>query len=115
VSGACVAAEGGQGKIIYREGRPNPGNLTPRPSDNGQLSFRSSLSNPYPLPEGARPVFRPGEPYLGIDTSLLPEGSVVYDDVPPGHVFVEGVPPDVLKEAVVERGFLREGGFPDGC
>jgi hypothetical protein len=56
-------------------------------------------------------VFRP----VGIDTSLLPEGSVVYDNVPPGHVFVEGVPPDVLKEAVVERGFLREGGFPDGC
>lgn len=111
VSGLCAAAEGNnQGNMIYREGRTNPSNLTPRPSDQGLLSFRNSLSNPYPLPEGQRPVFRPGQPYFGIDTSQLPEGSVIYDNVPPGHVSVEGVPPDVLKAAVTER-----GSFPDEC
>ena len=110
-----AAAEGDPGGTIYREGTPSPSNLKPRPSDNGKLSFRSSLSNPYPLAEGQRPVFRPNEPYFGIDTSQLPDGSITYDNIPPGHVSVEGVPPDALKKAVTERGSIREGGIPDGC
>ncbi len=86
--------------IIYREGRPNPSNLTSRPQDEGMLSFRDSLSNPYPLQEGQRPVFRPGEPYFGIDTSKLPPGSVIYDNEPPGHVSVQNVTPEELQQAV---------------
>jgi hypothetical protein len=51
------------------------------------LSFRDSLSNPMtpgtPGPLGGnRPVLRPGEPYMAIDTSKLPPGSVRPDGVP---------------------------------
>ena len=92
------------GIIIYREGNTNPGNLTPRTSDEGMLSLRDSLSNPWPLPSGQRPNFRPGESYFGIDTSLLPDGSVIYDNNPPGHVSVFDVSPSSLKNAVVVRG-----------
>jgi hypothetical protein len=49
-------------------------------------------------------VFRPGKPYFGVDTSKLPLGSVVPDDVPPGHVSVMNVLIEALKEAIVERG-----------
>jgi RHS repeat-associated protein len=104
VAGAAKLADESIPGIIYREGDPNPGNLTPRAVDEGNLSFRDSLSNPVPLAAGQRPVLRPGEKYFGIDTSQLPKGSVVYDNVPPGHVSVRGVPPHVLKAAVVERG-----------
>jgi hypothetical protein len=93
--------------IIYREGNPNPGNLTPRPTDEGVLSFRDSLSNPitpgHPGPPGGRPVFRPGEPYIAVDTSQLPAGSVIPDDNPPGHVGVIGVPPEAIKPGVIPK------------
>ena len=63
--------------VIYREGTPRPGNLTPRAVDDGMLSFRDSLSNPWvppaERPPGWRPVLRPDEPYIGIDTSQLRE------------------------------------------
>ena len=89
---------------IYRSGGTNPANLTPRPSDDGILSFRSSLTNPIDTvnggPFGGRPVFPPGKPYFTIDTSKLPLGSVIPDNVPPGHVGVQNVPPDVLQKAV---------------
>jgi RHS repeat-associated protein len=90
--------------IIYRGGGTNPGSLTPRPQDEGELSFRNSLSNPWPLPEGQRPPLPAGKPYFGVDTSKLPPGSVVYDDVPPGHVFVKDVPVEVIKDAIIEKG-----------
>ncbi len=90
--------------VIYREGTPRPGNLTPRAVDDGALSFRDSLSNPWPLAPGQRPVFRPGEPYIGIDTSRLPPGSVIPDNIPPGHVSVRGVSVDEFLEALIERG-----------
>lgn len=75
--------------IIWREGRPSPSNM-----GNGSegLSFRDSLSNPYPTPDGMQPVFR-REAYA-IDTSKLPPGSVTPDGMfdskitPPGHVTV---------------------------
>jgi len=100
--------------VIYREGRPSPSNLTPRPQDGGHLSFRDSLSNPIqpgtPGPLGGqRPVLRPGQDYMAIDTSRLPPGSVIPDGVPgslttpPGHVSVVDVPPDVLRNAVIPR------------
>ena len=93
--------------IIYRGGKTNPGNLTPRPSDNGILSFRDSFTEPIapgrPGPYGAQPVFRDGEPYFTVDTAKLPPGSVIPDNVPPGHVSVNGVPPDVVKAAVLQK------------
>src|SRR5437879_4784970 len=64
---------------LYRAGKPNPANLKPRPMDQGKLSFRDSLSNPWPLETGQRPVFQPGDSYFGIDPSRLPSGSVVPD------------------------------------
>ncbi|HEU5002704.1 MAG TPA: hypothetical protein VFW71_07995 [Actinomycetota bacterium] len=88
--------------VIYREGTPRPGNLTPRAVDDGALSFRDSLSNP--IGSAERPVFRPGEPYIGIDPSRLPPGSVVVDNVPPGHVSVTGVTVEEYLGALIERG-----------
>jgi RHS repeat-associated protein len=102
---------------IYREGRPSPSNLKP---SGGGVSFRDSLSNPIdpavpgPL-GGGRPVFRPGEPYFGVDPSKLPPGSVIPDGVPgstttpPGHVSVVGVPPEVIKGGVIPG---ASGKFP---
>lgn len=87
---------------IYREGAPSPSNLRVRPGEDA-LSFRDSLSNPWPLAEGQRPVFRPGEPYFGVETAKLPPGSVVPDGVPPGHVSVIGVDPGVIKDAVIQQ------------
>jgi hypothetical protein len=100
--------------VIYREGGTSPSNLTARPQDQGNLSVRDSLSNPIdpslsgPL-GGTRPILRPGEPYIAVDTSKLPPGSVRPDGVPgslttpPGHVSVFNVPPDVLKGAVIPK------------
>jgi hypothetical protein len=56
-----------------------------------------------PGPPGGRPVFRPGEEYMRIDTSKLPPGTVIPDGVPPGHVSVRNVPPEVLKNAVTPK------------
>ena len=84
----------------------SPGNLTPRASDNGILSFRDSLSNPYPLNPGQQPVFQFGDDYFGINTSKLPPGSIRPDNIPPGHVGVTGVMPAQLKAAVVVKGKL---------
>jgi RHS repeat-associated protein len=93
-------------QVIYRSGDPNPGNLTPRPQDDGKLSFRDSLSNPWPLSPGQRPVFRPGDRYLAVDATQLPAGSVIYDNVPPGHVSVVNTPHEVIRGAVIGRGKL---------
>jgi hypothetical protein len=90
-------------EIIYRGGKPNPGNLTPRAIDNGNLSFRDSISNPYPLEPGQRPVFGLGDGYFGLSTKNLPPGSVIPDNIPPGHVTVRGVSPEILKAAEVIR------------
>ena len=97
-----VATEAEIPGTIYREGAPSPSNLRVRPGEDA-LSFRDSLSNPWPLAEGQRPVFRPGEPYFGVETAKLPPGSVVPDGVPPGHVSVIGVDPGVIKDAVIQQ------------
>ncbi len=88
---------------IYRGGDPSPSNLRPRAGEEG-LSFRDSLSNPHPLPDNQRPVFEPGKPFFGIDTSGLPPGSVIPDNVPPGHVTVIDVAWEILKSLVVDKG-----------
>jgi len=95
--------------VVYRGGSPSPSNLTPRPSDAGILSFRDSLSNPWPLAPGQRPVFQPGKPYFGVDTDLLPTGSVIPDGVPPGHVSVLRIDPGLLRDAVTDG---SRGKFP---
>lgn len=95
-SGAVVAPKvGGEGGIIFRGGSQTDNALT----DKGTgLSFRDSLSNPIDGP----PVLRPGEKYFGVDTSKLPKGSVVPDNVPPGHVGVRGLTPDQVRQAIVD-------------
>jgi len=93
---------------LYRAGKPNPANLKPRAVDQGKLSFRDSLSNPWPIEAGQRPVFQPGDSYFAIDPSRLPAGSVIPDSHPQGHVSVADVPPDVIRDAVIERGKLPD-------
>ena len=58
------------------------------------------------LQPGQRPVFRLGQDYFGIDVSLLPSEAIIRDNNPPGHVGNRGVPPQELKDAVVEQGTL---------
>ncbi len=91
-------------RVIYRAGRPSRGNLTPRPKDNNRLSCRATLSNPWPRTEGVRPIFEPGEPYLVIDSDLLPIESVIDDDNPSGHVSVVGMDWEIILRAVIDRG-----------
>jgi hypothetical protein len=87
---------------LYRAGKPNPSNLTPRPGEDG-VSYWDRLANPWSLEPGHRPVFRPGEPYHAIDPSQLPTGSVV-PTPPEGHWIVgRDVSPDRIKSAVRER------------
>ena len=85
--------------LIYRGGGASPSNLKPRPEEEF-LSFRDSLSNP--LPNTGRPVFRPGDKYIGIDPSKLPPNSVIYDNAPPGHVSVRALPTQTLQDAISE-------------
>jgi hypothetical protein len=73
----------------------------------GALSFRDSISKPM---APGHPVMHPGREYVALDTSMLPNGSVVSDGVPgsavtlPGHVsvFVDDV--DILRAAIIEKG-----------
>jgi hypothetical protein len=85
---------------IYRAGDTSPSNLTPRPGET-TLSFRSSVSEPYP--KGRHVVFNKSE-YRAYDPTKLAPGSVTYDKYPDGHVSVQ--PPPInsiedLKRAVV--------------
>jgi len=66
------------------------------------LSFRNSLSNPYPLQ--GQPVFPPGGQYIELDPLKLPQGSVTIDNNPPGHLSVQPLQIDVLREAIIGRG-----------
>ncbi len=114
--------------IIYREGRNNVKNFTPRDGDEGLLSFRDSLSNPTkpgvpgPLHDPARlddprAVLRPGKDFVAIDTAKLPEGSVIDDGVPgsyqtpSGHVSVDTnlAGPEQIKQAVIPKPPIRKG------
>src|SRR5437879_1625971 len=90
--------------VLYRAGKPAPSNLRARPVDEGKLSFRDTLSNPWPLRSGQRPVFEPGDPYLGIDASRLPPGSTIPDEDQPSHVFVTDMTREEIQQTVEERG-----------
>jgi hypothetical protein len=60
-TGTTAAGQGEQGKIppiVYREGKPNPGNLTPREKDQGDLSTRDSIQ-PLAIKGGATPHISP--------------------------------------------------------
>ena len=94
--------DSGVPETLYRNGRPSPGNVKQRPGEDG-VSFWDRLANPWPLLPGQQPVFPAGKPYFSIDPSKLPGGSNVATP-PEGHWIVKDVPPDVIKEAVRERG-----------
>jgi hypothetical protein len=98
---------GGADGTIFRNGGTAPNNLTPRPKDEDVLSFRDSLSNPYPLPPGQVPVLRIGNDYRQFDVSKLPPGSVIFDHNPPGHVGVRGVSLQELRDAIVGKGKFK--------
>ena len=89
--------------FIYRSGGKNPGNLTPRAVDEGLLSARDSLSNPWPLKPGERPPLPVGAPIQVISTAKLPPGSVTPGGGSPGHVSIgPNVPAAVVKNAIVK-------------
>ena len=73
--------------------------------DEGLLSTRDSLSNPWPL-NGERPPLPAGQPIQVIDPSMLPKGSVVLDGYPngtqaAGHVSIgPDVPAQTVKNAI---------------
>ncbi len=87
--------------LIYRAGGTNPGNFKIRPRETG-VSFRDSLSNP--IDSRSNPPFKSG-PYVVVDASKLPPESLVYDDVPPGHVSVTATP-EQIRAAIIDRGKL---------
>ena len=91
--------------LVYRGGDKSPSNLTPRPVvDDGMLSVRDSLSNPYPLKPGQKPPLPVGKPIQVIDTSKLPVGSVVpAPDKIPGHTLIgPDVPAQTVKDAIIK-------------
>jgi hypothetical protein len=87
---------------LYRLGKPNPGNLKARPGEDG-VSFWDTLANPQSHPAGGQPIFPPGKPWFAVDPKRLPNGSVI-PTPPQGHWIVKNVPPEQIREAVVERG-----------
>lgn len=87
---------GNESGVLFRGGSQNDNALT----DKGTgLSFQDSLSNPN---NGGPGVLRPGEKHFGVDTAKLPKGSVIRDNVPPGHVTVRGLTPDQIRQAIVD-------------
>jgi hypothetical protein len=94
------------GSTIYRSGGRSPSNLSVRPGEAG-LSFRDSISNP--SDGGTSPVFEPGEEFIAVDSSQLPEGSVARDGNPPGHVTVSGASPAQIKNAITYKSRILPG------
>jgi RHS repeat-associated protein len=99
--------------VIYRGGGTNPGNF--EPGSDGGVSFRDSLSNPYPQDDGQ--IFYHGRQWSAVRTCDLPNGSVVVDGgtgiYPAGHISVRGVPPtdlSIAAKAAKETGL--GGRFP---
>jgi RHS repeat-associated protein len=82
-------------QFIYRTGSQTDNALT----DSSGVSFRSSVSSS----ADNRQVFQPGSKLYSVDTSLLPDGSVVPDDDPAGHVSVYASPDDI-RSAIVPQG-----------
>ncbi|HEX2899293.1 MAG TPA: RHS repeat-associated core domain-containing protein, partial [Bacteroidia bacterium] len=87
--------------------------LTLRPGEDF-LSFRESLTNPLEY----NAVLRPGDPYIAVDVSKLPKGSVVLDGgfpdgkggtLPPGHISVKAES-GVIQKAVITEQKIDVGG-----
>ena len=97
IGAADDSGAAGAGGSLFRSGGSNPGSLKLRPGEEG-LSFRDSLSNPIGAKDA--PVFRPGAPYIEVDASQLPAGSVFRDNVPHGHVTVSNATVDEIKAAL---------------
>jgi hypothetical protein len=89
--------------LVYRKGGVNPGNLRPRAKDEGRLSCWDSLTRQ--TDDGER-VFPPGAEWCAMDIRRLPPSAVEYDNVPPGHVSIVDLPPDVVKAAIVLKGTI---------
>jgi len=101
VHNADYTPEGGIPKRIYRGGRYNESAYKDIRVDADGVSFRNSLSNSVPAAgEPPAPVLRPGKPYIEVDTSKLPPGSVIPDDVPPGHVTVTATLEEILNAII---------------
>ena len=96
------------GETLYRSGGSNPGNLKLRVGEEKGISFRDSLSNPIGAKD--QPVFKPGDSYIAVSSSKLPDGSVIRDGRPAGHVNVQASP-ETIKAAIVGKGRLPED-FP---
>ena len=84
---------------IYRNGGWSPSDFKVRPGEQG-TSWRRPLSEP--IPKKKKPIFTRPE-YIEADPSKLPPGSVIWDDVPPGHVAVKPLPHKTLKDAVKHK------------
>jgi RHS repeat-associated protein len=89
-------------ELFYRAGKTNLGNFKLRPGEAG-LSARDTLSNPWPLAPGQRPVFRLGDSYVEIDPAKLPIDS--WEIEPDGHVSITAAP-EVIQNAIVGKGAL---------
>jgi hypothetical protein len=104
-AGACVAAEDDIPQLIFRTGSRTDNALT----DPGGVSFRSSVSSS----ADGQQIFRPGDEIWAVNTDQLPDGSVVVDDNPPGHVSVFATPAEI-DTAVIPSGpdnFLEQLGL----
>ena len=62
------------------------------------------VNTPSHLEAMAVPVFPPGGRYIEVDPSKLPSGTVIPDNVPPGHVTVRPISPQILKDAIIGKG-----------
>ena len=80
---------------IYRQGRSNDSAIKDIRVDADGTSFRDSLSNS--LPADGPAVLKPGKQYIGVDTTKLPPGSVVVDNIPPGHVSVKATAEEIVQ------------------
>lgn len=90
-------------KSVYRSARSNQSaikDVTAREKDQGRVSFRESQSNPI----GSQPVLTPGGPFIEVDVSKLPPGTVILDGGmdgnAPGHVSVTAQPEEIVGATV---------------
>lgn len=66
-------------------------------------SVRDTPSNPWPMRDTG-PVFRVGKKITEVDAAKLPPGSVVRDNIPPGHVNIDGsLLWDLIQKAIKKR------------
>ncbi len=102
---------------IYRGGRYNDSAIKDIRIDADGVSFRDSLSNPLPEPgKPPQPVLRPGKPYIEVDTSKLPPGSVIPDGgtvvkgnkMPYGHVSVKATPEEIVYSGPASSAEMQE-------